>query len=189
MSKELAETRPPLWTISSRVVVFAAVGAALYAVLGVISIRIPGTQNVDIRPAFALVAFIGLRFGPIAGLFTGLVGNMIIDQIQGYGILTYWNWSVANGLTGLLCGLVGAVLLARANREVVRLVLVAALSWIAMFLGFLSTITDMWLQGLTFEAWAATAFGATLLSNSLVMLILVPALDAIWEPISKRMGR
>ncbi|WP_327091224.1 ECF transporter S component [Nonomuraea sp. NBC_01738] len=189
MSTDAVPSRAPLWEISSRVVVFAAVGAALYAVLGIISIRIPGTQNVDIRPAFALVPFFGLRFGPIAGFFTGFVGNVIIDQIIGNGALTYWNWSVANGLTGLLAGLFGAAVLARAHKEAVRLVLVAVLSWLAMFVAFLSTITDMWLQGLTLGAWATLAFGALLLSNTLVTLILTPALDAIWEPISKRMGR
>src|ERR1044071_1850326 len=87
------------WTINSRTVVFGAVGAALYAVLGLLSFPIPGTQNVAVRPAFALVPFIGKRFGVIAGFFAGFVGNVVIDLIQGSGF-AFWNWSVANGLVG-----------------------------------------------------------------------------------------
>ncbi|MEU4544648.1 ECF transporter S component [Nonomuraea dietziae] len=181
--------RPPLWEINSRVVVFAAVGAALYAVLGLISFTIPGTQNVDIRPAFALVPFFGMRFGPIAGFFTGLVGNIVIDQIKGYGALTYWNWSLANALTGLIAGLLFALVVSRINKEAVRLVAVGVLTWVAMLIAFATTITDMWLQDLTLGAWAGVAFGPLLLSNTLVALILTPALDAVWEPISKRIGR
>ncbi|MEU6998598.1 ECF transporter S component [Nonomuraea sp. NPDC046570] len=189
MSTDSALPRTPMWEISSRVVVFAAVGAALYAVLGLISFTIPGTQNVDVRPAFALVPFFGMRFGPIAGFFTGLVGNIVIDQIKGYGALTYWNWSLANALTGLLAGILFAVIASRIQKEGLRLVAVGVIAWVATFLAFLSTITDMWVQGLTLEAWAAVAFGPLLLSNTLVALILVPALDAVWEPISKRIGR
>ncbi|MFE0150631.1 ECF transporter S component [Nonomuraea sp. NPDC059007] len=190
-SPDALPVRTSLWEINSRVVVFAAVGAALYAVLGLISFTIPGTQNVDIRPAFALVPFIGMRFGPIAGFFTGLVGNMVIDQIKGYGALFYWNWSLANALTGLLAGILFALLVRRisASKEMLRLVLVGAIAWVSMLIGFATTFTDMWLQDLTFGGWASFAFGPLLLSNTLVALILVPALDAIWEPISKRMGR
>ena len=43
--------------------------------------------------------------GPIVGFFTGFVGNAIGDQISGWGVLTSWNWSLANGLVGLIAGL------------------------------------------------------------------------------------
>ncbi|MFD1934147.1 MULTISPECIES: ECF transporter S component [Nonomuraea] len=189
MSTESVSPRAPLWEINSRVVVFAAVGAALYAVLGLISFTIPGTQNVDIRPAFALVPFFGMRFGPIAGFFVGLVGNMVIDQIKGYGALTYWNWSLANALTGLLAGILFALVASRLQKEAVRLVAVGVITWIAMLIAFATTFTDMWLQDMNFATWASVAFGPLLLSNTLVALILTPALDAVWEPISKRIGR
>jgi energy-coupling factor transport system substrate-specific component len=178
-----------MWDISSRVVVFAAVGAALYAVLGLISFTIPGTQNVDIRPAFALIPFFGMRFGPVAGFFAGFVGNIIIDQIKGYGALTFWNWSLANALTGLFAGILFVLVVRSVTREWLRLILVGVVAWVAMFLAFLTTVTDIWVQGLALEAWAAVAFGPLLISNTLVTLILVPALDAVWEPVSKRIGR
>ena len=59
----------------------------------------------SVRPAFAIVPFFGYAFGPIVGFFTGFVGNAIGDQISGWGALTSWNWSIANGLVGLIAGL------------------------------------------------------------------------------------
>ena len=90
------------WSVDSRVVVYSAIGAALYGVLvGVFKVPIPGTTAVDVRPAFALVPFFGYAFGPIVGFFTGLVGNMIGDQISGWGALTSYNWSLANGAASI----------------------------------------------------------------------------------------
>ena len=63
--------------MTSRTIVYAAIGAALYGVLRVVQFPIPGTSNVSIRPAFALVPFFGYAFGPIVGFFTGFVGNAI----------------------------------------------------------------------------------------------------------------
>src|SRR3970282_832334 len=105
----MSMSRGSLWSIDSRVIVYSAIGAALYGVLvGLFKVPIPGTTAVDVRPAFALVPFFGFAFGPVVGLFTGLVGNMIGDQISGWGLLTAWNWSVAIGLVGFLAGLAPA---------------------------------------------------------------------------------
>jgi energy-coupling factor transport system substrate-specific component len=72
-------SRDQLWEITSRTIVYAAIGAALYALFGALQVVIPGTQNVAIRPSVGIVTFFGFAFGPIVGLFTGLVGNMLID--------------------------------------------------------------------------------------------------------------
>lgn len=188
MSAEATSHRTSPWEISSRVVVFSAVGAALYAVLGLFGVTIPGTQLVDVRVAFALVPFFGIRFGPIAGFFTGLVGNMIIDQIHGLGLLTYWNWSMCNGLTGLLAGIIWS-LLPRIDKEALRLVAAAAVTWVATAVAFLFALTDIWLQGMAIGTFFSIAYGPLLLTNTITVLVLVPALDAIWEPLSRRIGR
>src|SRR5258705_10861851 len=94
-----------LWIVDSRTIVYAAIGAALYGVLGLFDFLLPGTTNIAIRPAFGLVTFFGFAFGPITGFFTGFVGNAITDQLHNYGFLTYWNWSLANGLAGFVAGL------------------------------------------------------------------------------------
>lgn len=96
--------RGGMWEVSTRVVVYSAVGAALYFVLGIFSPTIPGTQDVSIRPAFALVPFFGYAFGPIAGFFTGYVGNSLIDQLLWGGFFSSWEWGIANGLAGLVAG-------------------------------------------------------------------------------------
>ncbi|TMB54009.1 MAG: hypothetical protein E6J47_08640, partial [Chloroflexi bacterium] len=105
MTTMTAEPTESMWEVNARTIVYAAIGAALYAVAAQFSFILPGTASVSARPGFALVTFFGFAFGPIVGLFVGLVGNAIADQISGWGLLTSWNWSVANGLVGLLTGL------------------------------------------------------------------------------------
>src|SRR2546425_2740606 len=100
----MSVTSSSRWTVDSRVIVYSAIGAALYGILLVAQVPIPGS-TVSVRPAFALVPFFGYAFGPVVGFFTGLVGNAIGDQISGWGALTSWNWSIANGLVGLIAGL------------------------------------------------------------------------------------
>ena len=104
MSTMTVDRRSRLWEVTSRTIVYAAIGAALYGILLVAQLPIPGS-TVSVRPAFALVPFFGYAFGPIVGFFTGFVGNAIGDQISGWGCLTSWNWSLANGLVGLIAGL------------------------------------------------------------------------------------
>ncbi|GII76329.1 hypothetical protein Sru01_13110 [Sphaerisporangium rufum] len=187
MTADAPVSREPVFAISTRTVVFGAVGAALYAVLGLFSFLIPGTQSVAVRPAFALVPFFGKQFGVIAGFFTGLVGNMVIDLLQGSG-LTYWNWSVANGLVGALAGLIFAYLPPIAN-EAVRLVAVAIGSLVATALGMLFVITDIWVQGIDFNTFLTINYLPALVANGIAVVILTPALEAIWEPLAKRTGR
>jgi energy-coupling factor transport system substrate-specific component len=175
------------WTINSRTVVFGAVGAALYAVLGLFSFTIPGTQNVAVRPAFALVPFIGKRFGVIAGFFAGFVGNAVIDLIQGSGF-AYWNWSVANGLVGAFAGLFFAMI-PPIREEVVRIIVTAAVSLFATAIGLLFVITDIWIQGIDFNTFLTLNYGPALLADGIAVVIMTPALDAIWEPLARRTGR
>jgi energy-coupling factor transport system substrate-specific component len=175
------------WAINSRTVVFGAVGAALYAVLGLFSFIIPGTQSVSVRPAFALVPFIGKRFGVIAGFFAGFVGNAVIDIIQGSGF-AYWNWSVANGLVGAVAALLFAAVPPIAN-EVVRIVVTAIGAVVATAIGLLFVITDIWIQGIDFNTFLTLNYGPALLADGIAVVILTPALDAIWEPLARRTGR
>src|SRR4051812_17450911 len=104
MARMYAERRNG-WAVSTREVVYMAIGAALYGVLGWATalLRIPGPFNSQIRPAVAIPMFFGAIFGPWVGFFTGFVGNVIIDLLSGYGFS--WNWSLANGLLGLIAGI------------------------------------------------------------------------------------
>ncbi|WP_051133491.1 ECF transporter S component [Nocardia paucivorans] len=175
------------WSVNSRTVVFGAIGAALYGALGVFSFIIPGTSNVAVRPALAIVPFVGIRFGPIAGLFTGLVGNAVVDQIQGFGFLTFWNWGLANGLIGLFAALLAHYLPEPSGRsgKAVRLV---ALTAVAVVAGLVFTVTEV-LFGQTVVYWFTGGYLPAVLTTGLVSLLLVPVLDRAWQPLARHAGR
>jgi len=178
--------RSGLWEVSSRVIVYAAIGAALYGVLGLFSFIIPGSNNVSIRPAIALVPFFGIAFGPVVGLFTGLVGNMLLDQLTGYGALTAWNWSIAVGLVGLIAGVLAATQLARIGNKLVGAAIVAVA---AQAIGLLFVFTDMVVFGNSFEAALTGSYLWALVPNVIASAILVPVLVAAWAPLKESLGR
>src|SRR5262245_27913102 len=182
--------RDRMWAIDSRVIVYSAIGAALYGVLLTIQIPIPGTTAVSVRPAFALVPFFGYAFRPIVGFFTGLVGNMIGDQISGWGALTSWNWSIANGLVGLLAGL-APMFLARmvSGTTTQRAIAGAAAGAIAVVVGFLFVFTDMIKDQMDFNAVLTTEYIQVIVTNLIATIILVPILVFAWEPVKERLGR
>ncbi len=175
-----------MWEVTTRTIVYAAIGAALYAVAAQFSFLLPGTANVSLRPGFALVTFFGFAFGPIAGLFVGFVGNALADQISGWGLLTSWNWSVANGLAGFIAGYWALSMMRGSN----KLVSAAIASAVAVVIGFLFVFTDLFLG-------TADSFGVALsdnyipvvVSNLIVACILTPILVAAWEPVRESMGR
>ncbi len=176
-----------MWEVTTRVIVYAAIGAALYAVLAQLQVIIPGTANVSVRPGFAIVTFFGFAFGPIVGFFTGFVGNAIADQLSGWGLLTSWNWSFANGLAGLFAGLFG-VWLARSIPN--RLILAAVAAALAVVIGFLFVFTDLFLGTAESVEVAFTAnYLPVIISNLIAAVILTPILVAAWEPIRNAMGR
>lgn len=96
-----------IWQVGTREVVYMAIGAALYAVFsylfnGTVFV-VPSVSQVALRPAIALPMFFGYAFGPVVGFFSGAVGNMFGDALTGFGL--YPQWSVGNGLVGLIAGL------------------------------------------------------------------------------------
>ncbi len=175
-----------MWEVTTRTIVYAAIGAALYAVAAQFSFLLPGTANVSLRPGFALVTFFGFAFGPVAGLFVGLVGNALGDQISGWGLLTSWNWSVANGLAGLLAGWWAMSMMRGSN----RLVSAAIASAVAVVVGFLFVFTDIWLGTAdSFSVALSDNYIPVVVSNLIVSVILTPILVAAWEPMRESMGR
>ena len=186
----LTMSRSNLWEVSSRTIVYAAIGAALYGVLGfIINIVIPGSNNVSVRPAYALVPFFGYAFGPVVGLFTGLVGNALLDQLSGYGAFTAWNWSIANGLAGLLAGIFAAAMAGRMSTVTMRVVGAAVVAVVATLIGFLFVFTDIWVFGNSFEAALTGSYGWVIVPNLIAAVIITPILAAAWEPLKEAIGR
>ena len=181
--------RNNLWEVTSRTIVYAAIGAALYGVLLVAQVPIPGGGNVSARPAFALVPFFGFAFGPIVGLFTGLVGNIIGDTISGWGALRSWNWSIANGLVGLIAGLAPLYLARWVSGDTRQRAIAATVAGaIGVVIGFLFTFTDMPLLGQDFNATLST-YVTVIVGDLIATVILVPILVYAWEPVKAQLGR
>jgi len=96
-----------IWEVGTREVVYMAIGAALYAILsylfnGTVFV-VPSVSQVSLRPAIVIPMFFGYAFGPTVGLFTGAVGNMFGDALTGFGLSP--QWSVGNGLVGMIAGM------------------------------------------------------------------------------------
>jgi uncharacterized membrane protein len=157
--------------------------------VGLFKVPLPGTTAVDVRPAFALVPFFGFAFGPIAGFFTGLVGNMIGDQISGWGALTSYNWSLANGAAGLLAGLAPLYLAGWLNGPISRKAAAGAIAGaIGVVIGFLIVFSDIVKDGLDFNA-ALGEYVPAVVGDLVATIILVPILVYAWEPVRERLGR
>lgn len=97
-----------MWEVGTRQVVYMAIGAALYAIFsflfnGTVFV-VPSVSQVALRPAIAIPMFFGYTFGPVVGFFTGAIGNMFGDALTGFGLSP--QWSLGNGLIGLISGLV-----------------------------------------------------------------------------------
>jgi energy-coupling factor transport system substrate-specific component len=101
--------------------------------------------------------------------------------------LTSWNWSIANGVVGLLTGLVGIWLAAAIPNRPMRSAVAAA---VAIVIGFLIVFSDIWLG--TAEN-VGVAFGSNYLpvviANLIVAVVLTPILVAAWDPIRESIGR
>jgi hypothetical protein len=96
------------WVVGTREVVYMAIGAALYAVFSYLFngtvFAVPSVSQVALRPAISIPMFFGYAFGPVVGFFSGAVGNMFGDALTGFGLSP--QWSVANGLIGMISGMI-----------------------------------------------------------------------------------
>ncbi len=177
-----------LWQFGTREVVYAAIGAALYGVLSWVTnaFPLPSAGNVSFRPAVAVLVFFGVAFGPWVGLLAGLVGNTLGDALTGWGL--YWNWSVGNGLMGLVPGLAAGMIASFVARKDLGVAIGFGLLGAAVGMLFAS-LTEMFVSGIDF----ATAFGGyfipALVGNAVVVVILLPIIMIAYNSIAARVGR
>jgi hypothetical protein len=102
----LTAAEQPIWQVGTREVVYMALGAALYGLLSWAfnAVPVPGIGNVALRPTIVIPIFFGFAFGPVVGFFTGFMGNVLGDALTAWGVFPVWD--IANGLVGLIPGLV-----------------------------------------------------------------------------------
>jgi energy-coupling factor transport system substrate-specific component len=180
------------WSITTRVIVYAAIGAALYAVANwtTFAIQMPGTQNVSIRPQFGLVTFFGFAFGPIVGFLVGFVGNTIGDQLAYGSAFGSWWWSVANGLAGLVAGLFPVWMAGRLTSTTNRAVMAAVAGVVGTVIGFLFIWIELIIQPeMGFNAILTTEYIPVVIGNSIAAAIVTPILILAWEPLRDQLGR
>ena len=175
------------WSVGTREVVYMAIGAALYGIFSwaTSGLRIPGPFNSSIRPGVAIPLFFGAAFGPVVGFFTGFVGNVIGDLLSGYGFS--WNWSLGNGLMGLVAGLASYYIRRMDNPRSLAIAVAFALFGIVVGMGFAS-FTDIWVYGITLDASVAE-FVPVAVTNAIAAIILVPLLGLAYEAVRSRSGQ
>jgi len=183
--------RAPIWKVGVPQVVYMALGAALYAGLSVATnvIALPSIGRVSLRPGIVIPLFFGAVFGPIVGLFTGLVGNFLGDLISGYGI--YWNWDLGNGIIGLVAGLALYSTVRGAWGRYTRptqIAIVEALSALGILIGIaFAAYTDIWVSKYNF-AGATSEFIPAFLSDFICGLILLPIFLTAYNAATARRG-
>lgn len=88
--------------LSVKSVVAIGIGAALFFVLGKLSIPTP-VPNTYISLQYAVEAVFATLFGPIVGLLIGFIGHTLVDATS-YG--PWWSWIIASAFVGLVIGLI-----------------------------------------------------------------------------------
>lgn len=186
--KEEEMEKRSLWKFGTREVVYAAIGAALYAVLGVATnfLQIPSAGNVAFRPAVAIPLFFGIAFGPIVGLITGFLGNMITDLISGYGFW-FW-WDLGNGLMGLVAGLMAFSFVSFKARSTLLKAELYVILGVLVGMG-VASISEMWVSGADINTVIYGNFIPSVVANLINGLILVPILMIAYDAVVSRSGR
>ena len=180
------------WSITTRVIVYAAIGAALYAVFNFFSFGfvLPGTQEVNVRPHYGLLTFFGFAFGPVVGFLTGLIGNIVGDFLTGWGAFTSWHWSLANGVAGLLAGVMGVWAAGRATSTGSRALWAAVAGVIATVIGFIVIFLGLVVTPeMSFNAILTTEYIPVVVANSIAAAVVTPILVFAWEPLREQLGR
>lgn len=88
--------------LSVKSVVAIGIGAALFFVLGKVSIPTP-VPNTVISLQYAVEAVFATLFGPVVGMLIGFIGHTLLDATS-YG--PWWSWIIASAFVGLVIGVV-----------------------------------------------------------------------------------
>lgn len=182
------EEKKNIWAFGTREVVYGAIGAALYGAFSLLTnlIPLPAAGNITFRPAVAVLIFFGIAYGPWVGLLAGFVGNTLGDALAGWGF--YWNWSLGNGLMGMIPGLVAASITNyRAQKDIVKAVIWGTIG-IAVGMLFAS-LTEMFVGGIDLNTALFGYFAPAFAGNFVVTVVLLPILMVAFAAVAARRGR
>ena len=177
-----------IWAFGTKQVVYAAIGAALYAVVSwAFNIwQIPGAGNVGIRPAVVIPMFFGIAFGPIVGFISGFVGNILADMLSGYGFWLWWD--LGNGIMGLIPGLFAAMIFIYNEKKSILLGEVSVVLGVALGMA-VASVSEMWVSGADINTVIFANFLPSFITNILWGLVLLPVLMIAYSAIVQRSGR
>jgi HAMP domain-containing protein/uncharacterized membrane protein len=93
---------------AGRVLLLGSAWALVYGIMNGISNAnlMPSATVISLRPQVALPMAVGIAVHPLAGFLAGFAGNVVGDGLSSYGFWKFWNWHLANGLMGLIPGLI-----------------------------------------------------------------------------------
>lgn len=176
-----------IWAFGTREVVYGAIGAALYGAFSVLTnlVPLPAAGNITFRPAVAVLIFFGVAYGPWAGLLAGFIGNTLGDALSGWGF--YWNWSLGNGLMGLVAGLAMPMI----NDFRARADIVKGVTWgiLGIIVGMLfASLTEMFVGGIDLNTALVGYFTPAVIGNAIVTIILLPILMVAFAAVVARRG-
>jgi energy-coupling factor transport system substrate-specific component len=133
-----------------------------------------------------VLVFFGVAFGPWVGLLAGLVGNTLGDALTGWGL--YWNWSVGNGLMGLIPGLAVGMIANFAGRKEIGIGI--GFSLLGVVVGMLfASLTEIMVSGIDMNTALVGYFLPAFVGNAVVIVILLPILMVAYNSIAGRLGR
>lgn len=177
-----------LWKFGTREVVYSALGAALYAILSLVTnwIQLPSAGNVSFRPAVVIPLFFGVVFGPIVGFISGFLGNIISDLLAGYGLWIWWD--LGNGILGLVPGLIaGWMTTYKAFKDIAWGELFSLLGIVAGM--GLASVSEMWVSGADISTVVLANFLPAAIPDAINGLILLPILMIAYAAVVKRSGK
>lgn len=176
-----------IWKFGTREVVYAAIGAALYAVLALATnfLQIPSAGNVSFRPAVAIPMFFGVVFGPLVGFIAGFLGNIISDLAAGYSFW-FW-WDLGNGLMGLVPGLIATSLVSYKDWKSILKAELFVILGVVVGMG-VASLSEMWVSGADINTVLFGNFIPAAIPNLINGLVLAPILMIAYDAIAKRSG-
>jgi energy-coupling factor transport system substrate-specific component len=162
---------------------YVAAGSAAYAAVNLLTENISVLGIEAVRPGIVVPVLFGLLFGPVVGLGVGFLGSTGSDLLT-FGF--YWNWSLGNGLAGMVAGL-GPFLSSRIRRQWLTIFAAAAVGAVAIVLGAgLAAMTDVFVANLTPDTaisaeWIPLATWNLFWGAPLLVVIL-----AVWAAVRRR---
>jgi len=169
-----------------RKLLYVAAGSAAYAAANLMTehLNFPGLEVV--RPGIAIPVLCGVLFGPIVGFLVGFLGSTGSDLLT-FGF--YWNWSLGNGLVGVVAGLAPLVV-SRVRRQWLTILAAAAVGAVAMVLGAgVAAMTDVFVANLTPDTAISAEWIPLVTWNLIWGLPLLVIVLSIWPVVRRRVAR